>query len=310
MIALIPFFETPVWDLGFMPLDSWALLVTLAFILGLEVGRARAIKLGLDIRDIYDGGLFTVGMGFFVGHIIHVIPYNMQMLEEEGWIVLLQVWRGFSSTGGFIGALIGSIIFMKLIRKRSWWVHADVIMFAFPFGYIFGRLGCFTAHDHIGIESTSFIAVDYPQPGTEECAALQNPYFCVGPRLDMALLEALWLGVICTVFFLLRNRKMPIGSYLAIWCLMYSPMRLVLDNFRNRDLVGADVRYLGLTPAQYWALTTFALGLGLLTYLREKPIVVEDEVIVIDTPGESSGEASPVAEPETDSESDSDPEAV
>ena len=34
------------------------------------------------------------------------------------------------------------------------------------------------------------------------------------------------------------------------------------------------------------------------------------EVIVIDTPGESSGEASPVSEPETDSESDSDPEAV
>jgi len=284
MVGLIPFFETPVWDLHYLVLDSWAALVTLAFILGLEVGRHRAIQLGLDIRDIYDGGVVIVLSGFIVGHIVHVIPYNMHMLEEDGWIVLLQFWKGFSSTGGFIGAIIGSVVFLVLVRKRNYLVHADAIMYAFPFGYIFGRLGCFTAHDHIGVESTSFIAVDYPVRGTAECEALSNSFFCVGPRLDMALIEALWLAVICLLFFLLRNRKLPVGSFLALWCILYSPVRLVLDQFRNQDLAGADVRLFGLTPAQYWAITTFSLGLAMMLYLFRKGQVddPEEEIIVID----------------------------
>jgi phosphatidylglycerol:prolipoprotein diacylglycerol transferase len=303
MLALIPFFETPTWDLGFMVLDSWAALVTLAFILGLEAGRYRAIKLGLDIRDIYDAGLMTVGMGFFVGHIIHVIPYNMDMIETDGWIVLLEVWKGFSSTGGFIGAIIGSYVFLVWIRKRNYWIHADVIMWAFPFGYIFGRLGCFTAHDHIGVVSNSFIAVNYPAKGTAACEALSNPYFCVGPRLDMALLEASWLAVICLVFWFTRTRKFPTGTYLALWCLMYSPMRLVLDNFRNQDLLGADVRFLGLTPAQYWALTTFSFGLGLILFLRYRPLVVQDEAIVIDAKEVLGSSPPEVSDPSESSDS-------
>ena len=263
MIALIPFFPTPTWDLGFldMTLDSWSALVTFGVIFGLEVGRARAIKLGLDIRDLYDGALFILAMGFFVGHLIHVVPYNMHMIDEDGWIVLLEVWKGFSSTGGFIGALLGSILFLVVFRKRNYWVHADTMMYCFPFGYVFGRLGCFTAHDHIGVKSNSFIAVDYPVWGSAECETLYPGTLdtlppdsgalgmCVGPRLDMALLEASWLVVICGVFFATRNRKLPHGSYLALWCMMYSPMRFVLDSFRNQDLEGADVRFLGMTPA-------------------------------------------------------------
>ena len=183
------------------------------------------------------------------------------------------------------------------------------ICLKFPFGYIFGRLGCFTAHDHIGVASTSFIAVDYPVRGTAECEALSNSYFCVGPRLDMALIEAMWLAVICLVFFLLRKRTMPRGSFLAIWCMMYSPVRLVLDNFRNQDLEGADVRYLGLTPAQYWALTTFSLGLALLFYFkrRDQQAGSDEEVIVIDASRGAEGEEGDVESSEGEEDAQAEP---
>ena len=60
MLALIPYFGPPVYNIFGIALDSWSLLVSLGFILGLEVARARAIQLGLDIKDIVDGGLFIV----------------------------------------------------------------------------------------------------------------------------------------------------------------------------------------------------------------------------------------------------------
>ena len=55
MRALIPYFEIPILDWGPIVLDSWTALVMMGFVVGLEITRARAIRLGLDVRDIVDG---------------------------------------------------------------------------------------------------------------------------------------------------------------------------------------------------------------------------------------------------------------
>ena len=70
MQALIPYFEIPIFEWGPIVLDSWTALVLTGFVIGLEITRARAIKLGLDVRDIVDGSVVTVAMGFVVGCVI------------------------------------------------------------------------------------------------------------------------------------------------------------------------------------------------------------------------------------------------
>ena len=55
-----------------------------------------------------DGSVAIVGMGFLVGHIVHVLAYNPHRLSEDGIMSLIRVWEGFSSTGGFIGAVLGA----------------------------------------------------------------------------------------------------------------------------------------------------------------------------------------------------------
>ena len=66
MLAAIPFFQLGVYDLslgplGSLPLDSWATLVLIGFVVGLEVSRYRGLKLGMEPRDIVDSALVIVG---------------------------------------------------------------------------------------------------------------------------------------------------------------------------------------------------------------------------------------------------------
>jgi phosphatidylglycerol---prolipoprotein diacylglyceryl transferase len=254
MRALIPYLDLPLLELGPVVLDSWAVLVSLGFILGLEIARARGIARGLDVRDVVDGAVVTVGVGFLVGHLVHVLAYNPQRLETEGMAALYKVWTGFSSTGGFIGAVIGSAVFFKLVRKVDYWAHADAIVFGFPVGWTLGRLGCFTAHDHIGRESDFWLAVAFPN----------------GSRHDLGLYEALWSAAIALVFFALRKRDLRPGFFLALFALLYAPIRFLLDFLRNQDLDGADVRWAGLTPAQYGMVAMFLAAGVVLLRLRKR----------------------------------------
>jgi phosphatidylglycerol:prolipoprotein diacylglycerol transferase len=269
MLATIPYFQVPTLTLGPLTLDSWATLVALGFIAGLELVRARGIRLGLDVRDVVDGLLVTVGLGFVGGHLMHVLAYNPQQLQEQGIMALIKVWGGFSSTGGFLGAVVGGVLFYTLIRPRPFWIHADNMMWGFPFAWTAGRTGCFTAHDHIGSLSEGPLAVAFTPEfyrlryGSGLDAAL------MGPRHDLGLYEALWTALIAGAFWALRKRDLRPGFFMALWCAMYAPFRFVLDFLRNGDLPGADVRWSGLTPAQWIMLAMTATGLWLVWKLRQ-----------------------------------------
>jgi len=267
--SLIPYWAPKIHNLGPIPIDPWATLVCIGFIVGEEAARARGLRNGIEPRDVVDAALFVVGMGFIVGHLVHVLAYNPHLMDDDPFI-LLKVWAGFSSNGGFLGAVLGTIVFLKYIRKKPFWKYADNLMYGFPFGYIFGRLGCFSVHDHIGRPSEIFLAVDFPAP--------------YGPRLDLGLIEALWLMVVAAVFWTVDKKwkSAPHGIYMVLWAMLYAPGRFMLDFLRNTDLSNADVRWFGLTPAQYGSLITFTAGLCVLIYLLRKkkpePVAAEEPV--------------------------------
>lgn len=258
---MIPYFSIPVYHLGPLPLDPWGTLVCIGFVVGLEITRARGIRTGLDVRDVVDGIIATIGMGFVVGHLVHVLAYNFATFEKEGILSLLKVWAGLSSMGGFLGAMVGAIGFYALVRRRPFLPHADAIMFGFPFGWVFGRTGCFLAHDHIGRLTDFPLAVNYPA----EYFFRGDPG---GPRFDLGLLEALWTLCLAGLFLVLGRRKVPAGTFIALWCLLYAPVRFGLDFLRNTDLPKADVRWNGLTPAQWGCIVMFLIGVAVAGYLR------------------------------------------
>ncbi|MCA9573035.1 MAG: prolipoprotein diacylglyceryl transferase, partial [Myxococcales bacterium] len=265
MLAVIPYFALRVYRpeiLGTeLPLDPWAILVCIGFVVGLEVARARAIRFGLDVRDIVDGAVFTVVMGFVVAHVVTVVGYFPERMKIpectagdtaacwEGVMSILRVWDGFSSTGGFIGAVLGAWLFYNVIRKRPALRHADIITYGFPFGWFFGRLGCASVHDHIGRETTFPLAMDFDW-------GLQDFYWyngdpapwVSGVRHELGMYEAAYMIPVMAIFWWLGRVDRPPGFFLAWFAILYAPVRFVLDFLRNVDLDHQDARYFAFSP--------------------------------------------------------------
>lgn len=259
---MFPYIHIPVYHLGPIDLDPWGLLVISGFVLGLEIARARGLAKGLDVRDIVDGVTVTVLSGFVFGHLVHVLAYHPEMIDQQGFAAIYRIWAGFSSFGGFLGAVIGSVLFYKVIRKRDYWAHADVVMYAFPFAWIFGRGGCALVHDHIGRPTDFFLAVNFDNmmPG-------------MGVRHDLGLYECFYSMFISAVFFALRKKQWPAGAFLALWCFLYAPVRFCLDFLRRVDQIpgvplSPDVRWVGLTPAQWGCLVMLGAGTAILLRVR------------------------------------------
>lgn len=262
MFAAIPFFELRVWNvelpvIGNLPIDPWATLVCLAFIVGMEVARARALRLGLEVRDIVDASVFIVASGFLMGHIVTVVAYHPERLREDGIMAILRVWEGFSSYGGFLGAILGAITFFTWIRPRPFFRYADVIAYGFPFGYFFGRVGCGVVHDHIGRLTTFPLAMEFPKG-----------HYAEGIRHELGLYEAAYLVLLSIVFYIVGQKDRAPGTFMALFAILYTPARFGMEFLRNDDLQFQDARYAGLTPAQWGSFVLFALGVFSLRQAR------------------------------------------
>jgi phosphatidylglycerol:prolipoprotein diacylglycerol transferase len=259
MLAAIPFFQLSVYQLdlpgiGTLPIDPWATLVCIGFVVGLEMARHRAIRLGLDVRDIVDGAVFIVLMGFFIAHVVTVLFYFPERLTEDGIMSIIRVWEGFSSTGGFIGAVLGAWLFYKVLRPRPALRHADIICYGFPFGWFFGRLGCGVVHDHIGAQTTFPLGMDFDHGFGPW---IDGATYATGIRHELGLYEAAFMIPVMVLFYWWgRTDRVP-GFFLGWFGVLYAPVRFGLDFLRNADLTNQDARYLGMTPAQYGMIAMF-----------------------------------------------------
>jgi phosphatidylglycerol:prolipoprotein diacylglycerol transferase len=177
-----------------------------------------------------------------------VFAYQTKGPRPTVWEIL-NPFGGFSSYGGFIGALGGLFYWCKR-NKQPVMPYADSLGYGLAAGWMFGRLGCYTAHDHPGRFTDFFLGVKYPE----------------GTRHDLGFEEALWAASVTLLFFILSRKQRPLGLYVGLLTFLYGPVRFALDFLRVTDLPGADPRYAGLTPAQWLAIVTTFVGAGLLVW--------------------------------------------
>jgi phosphatidylglycerol:prolipoprotein diacylglycerol transferase len=223
-----------------------------------------------DLDTVATGDLVTYAVltGFILGYFLNGILYErdtfMEALRDPS--MFFSTWLGLSSYGGFFGGILGCFIW-KWRRKLPLLPYANAVCFGLPVGWLFGRLGCFVVHDHPGKVTDFFLAVDAYQFGA--------PPF--QPRHDLGLYEVIYTLCIIGLFFWLEWRKRrPVGFYCVLLPIVYAPVRFFLDFLRATPLEGGDVRYGGLTPAQ-WA-SILMVGVGIAVWqLGVKPRLSEGE---------------------------------
>jgi len=277
--AGLPYFHLGSLDLG-LPIQAFGMIVAAGVLIGATPLRRYAEWHG--VSDDHIRGLLTWLMisGFLGAHLFDVVAYQWDRIGDatvvapagwwflpEGlwpsnWPLVLRIWDGISSYGGFIGGALGFTIYV-------WWkrlpvrLFADVTMVGLLPAFSIGRIGCTVVSDHIGAAVDperwyAFLAMDYPRklnlahlaeayPGTSEFIRAWN----------LGLVELLYLIPVNIVILWLAfrpSKRPPAGFITALAGVLYAPVRFFLDFLRPED---TDPRYGGMTFAQWSSIVAF-----------------------------------------------------
>jgi phosphatidylglycerol---prolipoprotein diacylglyceryl transferase len=243
---VIPYFEQPKLHLGPLTVHAFGALVATGILLAFRLIRKRAPGLGLDPVLAERLAMRMVIAGFICAHIFDRLAYYPSETFANP-LSLLYIWQSISSFGGFIGAVIVAFLFMRQ-QSAAGWRYLDLIAYAFPLAWMFGRLGCTVAYDHPGTPTSFFLGQRYSDHIV---------------RHNLGLYEALYTAVLVLIFLHLGKKKHRPAFFVGLLPLAYAPVRFTLDFLRIED-----ARYFGLTPGQYGSV--LLVGASLLVFRHGK----------------------------------------
>ncbi|MBD3311412.1 MAG: hypothetical protein GF349_02875 [Candidatus Magasanikbacteria bacterium] len=253
---MIPWFQFTTINIGPIPIQVWGLFVSLGIILATVIIWKKAEQKHIDRDLVLDIIIIALLFGLIFSRLFHIVFYK-PVYYLQNPLTVLQVWLGgFSSYGAFFGAALGFIYIYKKrsIKKSSLPKMLDLFAFGSIYGWIVGRIGCFMIHDHLGKHTDMWLSIATPS----------------GSRFEMALLEIIALIPLAILFFVYRKKEVFSGWFFSVLVIYYGILRFVLDFFRASDIVNADARYLGLTPAQYFSVVLVGLGVHFFLKFRKQ----------------------------------------
>lgn len=303
---MIPYIHVPDLKLGPLTLHPFGLLVATGVIIGTWLATKRAKQRRLDLDKLNSFITWMLVAGFLGGHMLDQIFYHPAEVAKRPWSIFL-LWEGLSSFGGFVGGLIGVILWkyfeavpvlrtpfftLSTIKKRPIPMpimpFCDLILSVFPVAWIFGRSGCSVVHDHQGAKAPigSWLAVQFGPDDPATRFHLGPIEFRHGttPHFDLGLLEMMFTVVLATILALTWRRKLTTGSYIAVVALAYAPVRFAMDFLRVKDMENADPRYGHLTPAQWACVALFTFGLVMVAKITQLRRTGEDPLEMLYAP--------------------------
>ncbi len=156
---------------------------------------------------------------------------------------------GMSYHGGFIGGLIGMIIWCTW-HKRPLWKWIDAMCVAIPLGYTFGRIGNFMNGELYGRITTMpwgmvfphaerfSASLDWVQEFAKSCGMTiaEGTRFVNLPRHPSQLYEALFEGLLLWLLLWLLRKHKPFDGFLGtMYAVGYGFVRFIIEYFREPD---------------------------------------------------------------------------
>jgi phosphatidylglycerol:prolipoprotein diacylglycerol transferase len=285
-IAILAGVAVALWRGGYLdtdvslPLHTYGLLVASAFIVGAALAQREAAKVGLDPDRVADLSFWILASALVGAHLYYVLVNHEEFFGPD-WLTTTRVvgrWprfllpAGMVFYGGFIGAVIGAFVYMRRHRMK-FLPYADTLIPSVAFGHFMGRLGCFgagccwgeVAHTHLPwLAKFPRVSLAY-----QTFAGRAHPEDFIAPDLATTLplhptqlYESFGeLAIFLLLVLVVRPRKRFDGQVLAVWLLVYSVLRTVVEAFRGDVERGV---YFGLGAGQWTSI--FILVAGVLVW--------------------------------------------
>lgn len=213
----------------------------LMYVIGILVGsflikgevRRKLIRLTDD--DVMNFIVWTV-LGGIIGARIYYVIFNLSYYLSDPKEIPA-IWHGgLAIHGGLIGGILASWIYLKR-RNIPFWRMADAVAPAIILGQAFGRFGNFMNGDAHGAPTSMPWGVIFPRASV---AGAQFPGIPLHPAMLYEMV--INLSIFSVLWFVLRKKRHKDGYIFAMYFLLYSIGRFVVEGFRADSLMIGPVR--------------------------------------------------------------------
>ncbi len=260
----------PVIHLFGRAFGTYGLCALVGFALAFIVVWRLAKRYGNTIDDVLLLGI-AIGVGLFLGgHLLYAITRADLVVKAFGDIgrESIEVWYvematafgGMVFYGGFLGGLVGLLIFTRFYRDLKRENALDLYAVATPLFHTFGRIGCFFGGCCFGKESDWGFLVRENRYYPEMVGVVRIPVQLIESGCNLLLFVCLF------VLFLKRKAEREL---LWVYLTAYLAIRFTLEFFRGDAIRG--VRF-GLSTSQWISIALFAAAfVHWILHYRKKP---------------------------------------
>lgn len=251
------------FEFGPIQIRFYGLMYVIAIFVGSFLIKKEVRRKGIQLTDddVMSFILWSV-LGGIIGARVYYVVFNWGYYFANPKEIPA-VWHGgLAIHGGLIGGIIVAYLYLNR-RKISFWRMTDCVAPAIILGQAFGRFGNFMNGDAHGRPTTMPWGIIFPSDsiaGREFPNTPLHPTMLYEMVINLSLFLFLWFG--------LRKREYKNGFIFAMYLMLYSLGRFVVEGFRADSLMMGPLR-----AAQVVSLTLALIALGVIVKGRvwEKP---------------------------------------
>ena len=260
-MLLHPQFDPVAFSLGPLSVRWYGLMYLLAFVQFILLGRARIKRHpGFLTVEQLDDLLFYGMLGVIVGGRLGQVFFYEPSYFLAHPLEIFAVWQGgMSFHGGFLGVLLGSLLWARK-HHFSWLDVTDFIAPLAPLGLAAGRIGNFINGELWGRVSDASLpwAMIFPQAG-DMLPRHPSQLYHVGLE-GIALFVILWLYT---------GKPRPRGAASGVFLIGYGAFRFITEFFREPDAGIFGQSYM-ISMGQWLSLPMILTGFLLLALAYRK----------------------------------------
>jgi phosphatidylglycerol:prolipoprotein diacylglycerol transferase len=248
-----------------VPIHTYGILVAGGFLVAMTLAARAAERAGLDREKVLDLS-FGILVAAMIGSRVLFIVVNWDEYAHD-LVGIFEFWKGgLVFYGGFLGAIVFSIWYMRK-HQMEFMPYADAMGPTVAIGQALGRLGCFAAGCCWGgaCDAHYALAARFPPESLAFQSQLSNHLvdstaLTTIPIHPTQLYEALGTALIFLFLTWWRSRKRFNGELLALYLMLYAPLRALVETFRGDEERGRVFNFLGsFARHAWWNLSTSEL---------------------------------------------------
>jgi phosphatidylglycerol:prolipoprotein diacylglycerol transferase len=245
------------FTIGSFPIGTYGVLMALAALAAIGLGRLLAPRAGLDPDRLVDLFVFSL-LGAFVGAKLALIIGDFKDFSDHPLRFLVENLRSFGAFyGGFLAGVAVAVYFLRK-HRIPFWPTADVTAICLALAQGIGRWGCFFAGCCYGKPTDLPWGMVFPAVPLCANGTPIHPWPIYESLGDFAIFGAL--------LFLFRRRRFP-GQVFLVYVLTYAVLRGLLEFLRGDAVRGL---YFGGTVSLSQIVAVAAFTAAAVTYLYRR----------------------------------------